>query len=62
MHVRQDVASFLGFTLVLRTIQTASARQSGRGVSQTPRLPEGRLADGIWQTASARCRLPDEDV
>ncbi len=45
-----------------------SARLSGRrGICQTPSarpgvcqtLAEGRLADSVWQTASARCHLPD---
>ncbi len=40
MHVRQGVASFPGFTLVLRPNQTASGRQ--------------RLQDGICQTVWQR--------
>ncbi len=50
MHVRQEVASFSGFTLVLRPIQTASARRP----SARCRLPDTVFQTALWQTASGR--------
>ncbi len=60
MHVRPKIATFPGFTLVLRPIQTASAR---RCICQTMRLPDNASARQpsarrcVYQTAV--CQTPD---